>query len=89
MIKEDQLNIHIILLHHNEVLYVFYQNNVNNLIGRLIETVDLAKAVDLYQKAASVFEVSDFEMLEQKNITGFSFWIHDHNVLFDMQGRPQ
>lgn len=28
------------------------------MIVRLIETVDLAKAVDLYQKAASVFEVS-------------------------------
>lgn len=41
------------------------------MIGRLIESVDLAKAVDLYQKAASVFEVSDYNLLEQADITHF------------------
>lgn len=41
------------------------------MIGRLIEPVDLAKAVDLYQKAASVFEVSDCKMFEEENITDF------------------
>lgn len=40
--------------------------------------MDLAKAVDLYQKAASVFEVSDNKMFELDNVTDF-VWIGSGN----------
>lgn len=53
--------------------YVLYQIYAGNMIGRLIEPVDLAKAVDLYQKAASVFEVRETIKCLSKT---FHYWVY-------------